>query len=181
VILVVPFLGLAAFALLAPFSSTSIPASCTAAVPHLPPDRDATVPGVGVGTLLAAEADAAVIVVAGAGRAPSSSTAYIVNTRDRKVIGSLHIESDAVVAAISDGVVYLFDDKLGHILDASSGAPVQKLIESDNYRGLYTSAGVRYLQTDAEFIVLGASGSIFTHRHVDFAAIAYRCYFAPQR
>jgi hypothetical protein len=57
---------------------------------------------------------------------------------------------------------------------------VQRLIESDNYRGLYTSAGVRYLQTDAEFIVLGGSGSVFWHRHVDFAGIADGCYIAAR-
>jgi len=41
-----------------------------------------------------------------------------------------------VVAAISDGVVYLFDDKIGYMIALRTGERVHRLIETDNYRGL---------------------------------------------
>ena len=119
VVLVAPLVVLGALALMSPYASVQIPASCSAAAPRLPADRSATVPGVGVGTLLASGADTKVIVIADPGQTPVLTT-YIVDVRNGTVIQRLGIASEAMVAAISDGVVYLFDDKIGYMIDAST-------------------------------------------------------------
>jgi hypothetical protein len=139
--------------LVSPYASVGIPASCSAAVPHMLADRDSTVPGVGVGTLLASGADTNVVVVADPCGTPTL-TAYLVDRRAGKVIDRIGIASEAVVASINDGVMYLFDDKIGYMIDASTGEPVHRLIETDNYRGLYVPGADRYLQTDAEIATL---------------------------
>jgi hypothetical protein len=177
VVLVAPIVALAVLALVSPYASAAIPASCSAAAPQMPADRDATVPGVGVGTLLASGADTNVVVVTDPGQTPAM-TAYIVDTRAGKVIERLGIASEAVVATISDGVVYLFDDKIGYMIDASTGERVHRLIETDNYRGLYVSGAHLYLQTDAEIATLFGR-TLFSYQHLVFTGIASGCYFAP--
>jgi hypothetical protein len=134
-------------------------------------------PGVAVGVLLASGADTNVVIVIDPGRTPAM-TAYIVDMRAGTVIEHLGIASEAVVAAIRDGVVYLFDDKIGYMIDASTGEPVHRLIETDNYRGLYSSGADRYLQTDAEIATLFGR-SLISYEHLDFTGIASGCYFAP--
>ncbi len=52
------------------------------------------------------------------------------------------------------------------------GGSLSTLIESDNYGGLYTSGGTRYLQMTAEISALGLDGSIFSYHTVAFAGIA---------
>jgi hypothetical protein len=177
IVLLAPVVALAVLALVSPYASVAIPASCSAAVPQMPADRDSTVPGAGVGTLLASGADTNVVIVTDPGQTPAL-TAYIVDMRAGKVIEHLGIASEAVVAAISDGVVYLFDDKIGYMIDASTGERVHRLIETDNYRGLYFSGADRYLQTDAEIATLFGR-SLFSYQHLDFTGIASGCYFAP--
>jgi hypothetical protein len=177
IVLLAPVVALAVLALVSPYASVAIPASCSAAVPQMPADRDSTVPGAGVGTLLASGADTNVVIVTDPGQTPAL-TAYIVDMRAGKVIEHLGIASEAVVAAISDGVVYLFDDKIGYMIDASTGERVHRLIETDNYRGLYFSGADRYQQTDAEIATLFGR-SLFSYQHLDFTGIASGCYFAP--
>jgi hypothetical protein len=177
VVLVAPVVALAVLALVSPYASTLIPASCSAAAPQMPADRNVTVPGAGVGTLLASGADTNVVVVTDPGRTPAL-TAYIVDLRAGKVIEHIGITSEAVVAAIRDGVVYLFDDKIGYMIDASTGEPVHRLIETDNYRGLYVSGADRYLQTDAEIATLFGR-SLFSFQHLAFTGIASGCFVAP--
>jgi hypothetical protein len=74
--------------------------------------------------------------------------------------------------------VYLFDDKIGYMVDASTGERVHRLIETDNYWGLYMTGADRYLQTDAEISTLFGR-SLFSYQHLDFAGIAFGCYFPP--
>jgi hypothetical protein len=105
-------------------------------------------------------------------------TAYLVDRRAGTVIDRIGIASEAVVATISDGVVYLFDDKIGYTLDASTGERVHGLVETDNYRGLYVSGADRYLQTDAEIATL-LGRSLISYQHLDFAGIAFGCFFPP--
>jgi hypothetical protein len=177
IVLVAPIVTLTVIALVSPYASAAIPASCSSAAPRMPVDRDATVPGIGVGTLLASGADTNVVIVTDPGRTPAM-TAYIVDTSAGTVLGQLGIASEVVVAAIRDGVVYLFDDKIGYMIDASTGERVHRLIETDNYRGLYVSGGDGFLQTDAEISTLFGR-SLFSFQHLDFTGIASGCFVAP--
>lgn len=178
-VIVAPFLLLIGLALLSPFTSGQVSPSCTDAASHLPPSRTVDIPGVGAGTLLASDANASVVVVANYGHTPFEATAYIVRTRDAAVVQRLRLTSDVVVATVSDGLVCLFNDKLGYVFRASNGEPLSSLFESDNYRGLYTAGGTRYLQMDAEISALGLDGGGFSHRDLHLAGIAYGCFFSP--
>jgi hypothetical protein len=75
------------------------------------------------------------VVVATYGRTPFGATAYIIGTRHDAVVQRLRLASDIVVATVSDGVVYLFNDKLGYVFRGATGEPLRSLFESDNYRG----------------------------------------------
>ena len=90
IVLQAPVVALAVLALVSPYASVAIPASCSAAVPQMPADRDSTVPGAGVGTLLASGADTNVVIVPDPGQTPAL-TAYIVDMRAGKVIEHLGI------------------------------------------------------------------------------------------
>ena len=148
IVLVAPIVTLTVIALVSPYASAAIPASCSSAAPRMPVDRDATVPGIGVGTLLASGADTNVVIVTDPGRTPAM-TAYIVDTSAGTVLGQLGIASEVVVAAIRDGVVYL-----------------------------YVSGGDGFLQTDAEISTLFGR-SLFSFQHLDFTGIASGCFVAP--
>ncbi len=141
-IVLAPLVAIVAFGLLAPFERAPIPARCTGSVALLPAGRELAVPGVGTGTLLARDGDTAVVVVPSGDRTPAGGTAYIVDTRTPRVVGGVRIASPAVAAAIDEGSVYLFDDKLGNLVRASDGAPLSRFIESDNYRGSWRRTGV---------------------------------------
>ncbi len=172
-----PFVAIAVFALLAPYASAPIPDACSAGSSQLPAGRSYLIPGVGTGTLLARGGNTAVVAMRAEGMSPTG-TAAIVDTRDRRAIASVSLHSDAVAAAIAGGVAYLFDDKIGYLLRPSDGEPLPRIIESDNYRGLFESGGTRYVQTDGQFWVLGLDGALFTARHVEFATIADGCFIA---
>jgi hypothetical protein len=175
-ILLLPLPILIAVALVAPYTSAPIPTSCEQQAAHLPTDRAATVPRIGPGTLLAGDGRTSVIVVPDPTTGPPIGTAYIVDAQGDRVVWSLRLASHAVVAAISDGIVYVFDDKIGYLVKASTGDPVPKVFETDNYRGLYVSGGERVLQTDAEISWVALGGAVFSYRHLDFAGIAYGCF-----
>jgi hypothetical protein len=172
-----PPVAVAVSALLAPYSSATIPDACSTGSSQLPAGRSYLIPGMGTGTMLARDGDTAVVALPAEGTAPKG-TAVIVDTRDRRAIASLSLHSDSVAAAIAGGVVYLFDDKIGYLLRPSDGKPLPRIIESDNYRGLFESGGTRYIQTDGQFWIVGLDGALFTARHVEFATIADGCFIA---
>ncbi len=149
----------------------------TEAASRLPPSRVYVVPGVGMGWLIAQDGATAVAVTSNDGGSPFVSTAHIVDVQTSRVVGSVPLASDVVVAAIDAGVVYLFDDKIGYWIRASDGELVRDFFESDNYRGQYTAAGVRHLQTSAEITTINLDGRLFGHLELAFEGIAYGCFF----
>ncbi len=168
-------------ALVAPVTSANVPASCTGAESLLPAGHAVQVPGVGAGTLLATDGATSVVVVGAGGHVPRGGTAYIVGDSGEHATRGIPLASDAVVATIGGGLVFLFDDKIGYVLRASDGEPLHYLFESDNYRGLYTSGGARYLQLTAEITAVGLDGQVFSRRDLAFAGIADGCYFPAPR
>ncbi len=180
-LIVASLAGLVALTLTAPVTSVPVPSSCTGAASRLPTDRSVPVPGVGMGTLLASDGTTSVVVVPDQGRSPRGGTAYLLGTTDRVVRG-LRLTSDAVVAAVDDGIVVLFDDKIGYLFRGSDGRQLRYLFESDNYRGLYASGATRYLRLTAAITAVGLEGSLAWRRDVAFAGIADGCFFpAPTR
>ena len=164
------------YALVSPYSSVPVPAACTGEAAQATAANRVTVPGLGDGILLAQDGATRVVAISGPGGSTSGGAAIVL--RDSVVIASLPIASRTVDAGIADGIVYLFDDKIGFLLDATTGAPLPRLFESDNYRGLYTAGGVEYVQTSIEATAVGLGGRPFMTQTLPFSAVVDGCLLA---
>ncbi len=91
------------------------------------------------------------------------------------IIQKLEFNNDVIGAAINDGILYLYNDKLLYMINATNGELVQNLFVIDNYRGFYTSNNIRYMQTDVELSAVKPNGSILSHLHLNFRTIAFGC------
>ena len=94
------------------------------------------------------------------------------------VVASLPIASRTVDAGIDDGVLFLFDDTIGFTLDPTTGQPLPRILESDNYRGLFTSGGVERVQTSIEATAIGMGGRLFMTVTLPFGAVVDGCLLA---
>jgi hypothetical protein len=166
---------------LSPYRSVEIPASCNAVAPAPGPDLSAAVryaiPDAGNGILVARDARSAVVVMADYSRPPFSSAVFLVRTGSGRVVRRLRFDNDIVTAAIDGGVLYVFNDKRGYIIDASTGRFSNNLVETDNYRGVYTDGNRRYLQTSADISFLRLDGPPVSHLQLSFRGTAFGCYF----
>jgi len=163
---------------LAPFDGVQIPPYCTESVSHLPSSLNYAIPGVGTGTLLVSDAQSAVVVTANYGGTPFSSTVYVINKSSNQIVRSLTFSNDIIDATINDGSLYLFNDKLGYFLNATTGELLPFLVKADNYRGLYTSGDPRWLQTSFEMSAIRSDGSLISHLKLHFTNIAFGCFFS---
>lgn len=156
--------------LITPYSSRPIPTDCTSGSTHIPADRILQVPRIGAAWLVAAGSDAEVVF--------GSGTAYLLKLPDRSVLWQQSFASEEISAALQSGTAYVFDDKIGYFLNTTTGDVQQHIVESDNYRGLFTSGPARRVQTDMVYYALGPGASWTMHLHLDFAVIADGCVIA---
>jgi hypothetical protein len=80
--------------------------------------------------------------------------------------------------AIEGGRVYLFNDKILHIIDSGTGETIHPPLESDNYRGLFMSGATRYFQADFKISSLGPGSSVVLNAHMNLAVLAFGCVIA---
>ena len=156
--------------LITPYSSRPIPTDCTSGSTHIPADRILQVPQIGATWLVAAGSDAEVVF--------GSGTAYLLKLPDRSVLWQQSFATEEISAALQSGTAYVFDDKIGYFLNTTTGNVQQHIVESDNYRGLFTSGSARRVQTDMVYYALGPGASWTMHLHIDFAVIADGCVIA---
>jgi hypothetical protein len=152
-----------------------IPASCTGTISQLPSSLNYVIPDVGMGTLLTSDTISAVVVMVDYGKSSLASTVFLIRKSDNKILRTFRFNNDIVNAGIYDGTLYLFNDKIGYILNTSTGDYVHHIFTIDNYRGLYTLNNIQYLQTDLEISELRSNGSIISHRRVNMKSIALGC------
>jgi hypothetical protein len=157
------------------YSSTPVPSSC--ATSNLPTNLNYAIPGVGNGTLLTNDSQSAVVVMLDQNKPTLNSTLLLVNKSDNQVITTMKFGNDILAATISNGVLYQFNNKLGYMINARNGEPVRNVIETDNYRGLYSSNGVTFIQTNVEFSALNVNGSVLSHVKLNFNSIVFGCFF----
>ena len=103
--------------------------------------------------------------------------AHLIDRSTLQVLWETPLASDAVVAAFDDGLVFVWDDKIGYAIDAGTGDPLGALVRSDNYRGIFMIGDSRHLQLDAEVTSIGLGGSIFSHHAFDLAGVVDGCTF----
>ena len=164
-----------AYAVLTPYTGVPVPAACDAGTAG-PGPRPVSVPAHGEGTIIAADGPTTVVVVP----APDGQTAggSVLLVAGGDVVFSLPIGSRAVAAGVGHGRAYVFDDKIGYILDSATGVPLPRLLTVDNYRGLYMADGVEHVQTSIDIAVLGSPGQPFVADSLPFGAVVDGCLVA---
>jgi hypothetical protein len=161
---------------LSPFARTEVPAACNLTASHLPESRGFTIPGYGAGTLVAEGAGVAVVVKANPGDVPFVVSVFVIRTATQEVMRTLTFPTDIVDAGFDGDRLYLFNDKLGFFIDGSSGATLSNIVESDNYRGLFTEGGRRFVQSDITVSAVTGSWQLILRHHFHMASIAYGCF-----
>ena len=68
-------------------------------------------------------------------------------------------------------------DKIGYFFDSRTGEPTHNVIESDNYRGLFASAGGLFVQTDITVSAVTGAGQVVWHRRFPMESIVDGCFF----
>jgi hypothetical protein len=168
-------------------ANVQLPASCDGldGVLELPPQLSYTLPDGRAGILLAESADSAVAVTIDGARPPFASTLYLVHKSDNAIYAQLGFNSDVVMAAIDAGTLYIYNDKLGYLLDEHTGAFQKNILLIDNYGGLtetdkpiigHSSSGNWYFETTAVISSWSTDGSVKSRPHLTLNGIARGCY-----
>jgi hypothetical protein len=143
------------------------------------------VPGIGTGILLAGDAETAVMAMIDTNGPPFPGTVYLVNRSDDKIIRSMRFGTDVISAAMDEGIVYIYNDKLGYLLDARTGEFEETILMIDNYGGLSesdlpvisrASTGHWYMETSAVISSWNIDGTVKSRPHLIFNGIARGCF-----
>jgi len=177
------------YAVLPHFDRTSIllPETCNGfdSSPHPAPVLAYELPGSGTGVLVAGDEQTAVVAMIDYTRAPYPATVHIVNTSDNRTLRRLDFPDDTIIATVNNGIVYLYNDKLGYFLNARTGAPEKKFLLIDNYGGLSNSENPvlpglsserRHLETSAVISSWSTDGTVRSRPRLTMNAIAYNCF-----
>ena len=168
-------------------TSVQLPAFCDGFDGSLnPPAHLAyTLPDAGTGILLASDAQSAVVVTIDSSQPPFPGTLYLINKGDDRIIQRLGFNNDVISATIQDGVLYIYNDKLGYLLDARTGEFEEDFLLIDNYGGLSesdrpiisrASDGHWYLETTAVISSWKIDGTVRSRPYLTFNGIALGCY-----
>jgi hypothetical protein len=178
-----------AYAVLPQFDRTSVqlPESCNgfdssprpASVPAY------ELPGTGTGVLVTGNEKTAVVAIIDSTKAPYPATVSVVNRSDNRILRRMDFADDTTIAAIDSGVVYLYNDKLGYLINARTGALEETFLKIDNYGGLSASdrpvlpgvtEGRRYLETTAVISSWSTDGTVRSRSRLTMNGIAYNCF-----
>jgi hypothetical protein len=173
------------------FSRTSVrlPASCDGFDGQFsPPSHLAyTVPDAGPGILLANDERSAVVAVIDYRSPPFPTTVFLVNRSDGGILRRMGFDNDVVSGTIVGGIAYLFNDKLGYLINAHTGEFEQRILVIDNYGGLSEtdrpiisrgSDGHWYMETTAVISSWHVDGTVRSRPSLTFNAIARGCYIS---
>jgi hypothetical protein len=177
------------YAVLPHFDRTSVelPESCTgfSSGPHPAPALAYELPGRGTGVLVAGSEQTAVVATIDYTRAPYPGTVFVVNRSDNRILRRMDFRDDTIIATIDSGMVYLYHDKLGYLIDARNGEPDKTILLIDNYGGLSgsdrpvlpdASEGRRYLETTAVISSWNTDGTVRSRSRLTMNGIAYHCF-----
>ena len=179
ILLILTVLSILAYVVLPVFSyeSVQLPDSSinNASSPgsHMPAHLNYSIPGIGTGTLITGDDNSAVVVMSGYGHLPYTSTVYLIHKSSNKTLRHLNFNNDIIAAAIDQGTLNLFNDKIGYYINTENGEFVKTIVRLDNYRGLFTSGNSTYMQTTFETSALNADGSIESHRRMYMNCTAF--------
>ena len=185
------FLFFVMYVVLPQFARTNVqlPAFCNGFDGSFDPPSHLTynLPEVGTGVLLASDSESAVVVTIDSSQPPFPSTVYLVNKNDNRIIQGLKFNNDVVSATIEEGVLYIYNDKLGYLLDARTGEFEEDFLLIDNYGGLSetdrpiisrASSGYWYMETTAVLSSWKIDGTVRSRPLLTFNGIARGCFIS---
>ena len=170
-------------------TNVQLPAFCDGYDGSLNPPTDLayTLPDTSTGILLASDTQSAVVVTVDSGQPPFPSTLYLINKSDDRITQRLSFNNDVISATIEDSVLYIYNDKLGYLLDARTGEFEEDFLLIDNYGGLSesdrpiisrASDGHWYLETTAVISSWEIDGTVRSRPYLTFNGIARGCYIS---
>jgi hypothetical protein len=168
-------------------SNVRLPASCDGfdGIYDPPAHLITSVPGVGDSILIISDAQSALVAVIDADQPPFASRAYLINRSDNSILLTMHFSNDVISAALAEGTLTLFNDKLGWLINARTGQLEENFLIIDNYGGLSesdrpfisrASDGHWYMETTAVISSWSVDGTVASRRHLTFNGIARGCY-----
>ncbi len=164
------------------YESVQLPASCINdeqnSGSHMPACLNYSIPGIGTGKLITGDNNSAVVVMSDYDHLPYASTVYLIDKSSNKVIRSLSFNNDIIAAAIDQGTLNIFNDKIGYYINTENGEFVKTIVRLDNYRGLFMSNNNTYMQTTFETSVLNADRSVGSHRQMYMNCTAFGCFIS---
>ena len=135
--------------------------------------------------LLAGNEQTAVVVVIDYTNAPYPSTVFVVNRSDTRILRRMDFADNTLIATIDSGIVYLYHDKMGYLINARTECTGRNLPEN---RQLWrpererppvlpgTSEGRRYLETSAVISSWSTDGTVRSRTRLTMNGIAYNCF-----
>jgi len=173
------------YAVLPQFDRTSVqlPGPCNSfdSGPHPAPALAYVLPGIGTGVPIARDEQTVVVAMVDFAKAPYPTTVYVVNESDNRILRRMDFPDNIVIATIDSGIVYLYNDKLGFLIDARTGADEETILLIDNYGGLSATDrpvlpgaadGRRYLETSAVISSWNTDGTVHSRSRLTMNGIA---------
>jgi hypothetical protein len=168
-------------------SSVRLPESCSGFDGSFdpPPGLRYTLPGGATGLRLAADGVSAVVVLPDYSRQPPATWVLLVDTQAKTILQGMSFPSDVVSASIADGFAYVFNDKLGFLIDSRTGQFEDTFLTIDNYGGLSqsdrplvsrASSGAWFMETTGVISSWHLDGTVVSRPHPIFNGIARGCY-----
>ena len=177
------------YVVLVQFARTSVqlPTSCNGLEGALnPPAHLAyTLPDGSTGLLLTSDARSAVVVLIDETQPSFPSSVFLVDRSDNRTLLGLQFDNDVVSAALDEGIVYIFNDKLGYLFDTQTGEYEETFLIIDNYGGLSesdrpffsrASSGYWYMETSAVISSWSLDGRVKSRPHLTFNGLARGCF-----
>jgi len=170
-------------------ASVQLPASCDGfdGVLALPSQLAYALPDGKDGILLAENPESVVAATIDSDRPPFASTAYLIRRSDNTVLGRMSFNNDVVMASIDKGTMYIFNDKLGYLINERTGESEENVLLIDNYGGLSetdrpfisrASSGSWYFETVAVISSWNIDGTVKSRPHLTMNGIARGCYIS---
>jgi hypothetical protein len=170
-------------------ANVQLPASCDGfdGVLDVPSQLAYTMPDGKEGVLLAQSAESVFATTIDGDSPPFASTGYLIRKGDGAVLQRMPFNNDVVMASVDGGTVYVYNDKLGYLLDERTGEFVHNILLIDNYGGLtgadkpiigQGSSGSWYFETTAVLSNWRTDGSVRSRPHLTMNGIALGCYVA---
>jgi hypothetical protein len=174
-------------------ASVQLPATCDGfdgapdTLKVLPPQLAYDLPDSKRGILLVESAESVVAVTIDGDRPPLASTTYLIRKSDNAIYGRMHFNNDVIMASIDAGTMYIYNDKLGYLIDERTGKFEENILLIDNYGGLSetdrpiisrASSGNWYVEATAVVSSWNTDGTVKSRPHLTMNGIARGCYIS---